>query len=247
MKVIVKPLNRNAWSGIIQYKNCHTSLAPYFTRTGRLYTGLSEEDEKRLGEKLRLELNPSSPFWLTFHIKMSGKDLVLSTDDPYDELRYLFLKSHKRVANGLADKKATANFVIINEEEEAIESNKLSQIKRKAIKEFDKLTVSEMRRCLRLYGHKAEDLSNESVEFKLNTLVEEDPSRFLTTWVMNTNKDTEFLIQEAVSKNVIRKSKNIYKYGTDIIGHGLEDAISFMDSPENQDLKLAISNETKAK
>jgi hypothetical protein len=247
MKVIVKPLNRNAWSGIIQYKNCHTSLAPYFTRTGRLYTGLSEEDEKRLGEKLRLELNPSSPFWITFHIKMSGKDLILDTDDSYDELRYLFLKSHKRVANGLSDRKATANFVIINEEEEAVESNKIGQVKRKALKEFDKLTVSEMRKCLRLYGHKADDLSNETVEFKLSTLVEEDPDRFLETWVLNTNKDTEFLIQEAIAKNVIRKTKNVYKYGTDIIGHGIDETILFIDSPENQDLKLAITNETKAK
>jgi hypothetical protein len=247
MKVVVKPLNRNAWSGIIQYKNCNTSLAPYFTRTGRLYTGLSEDDEKRLGEKLRLELNPSSAFWITFHIKMSGKDLILDTSDPYEELKYLFLKSHKRVANGMLDKKATANFIIINEEEEALESNKLSQTKRRALKEMDKMTISEMRKCLRLYGHKADDLSNDVVEFKLSDLVEQDPNRFLITWVTNTNKDTEFLIQEAVSKNVLRKTKNVYKYGTDIIGHGLEDAISFLDASENQDLKLAITNETKAK
>jgi hypothetical protein len=247
MKVVVKYLSTNAWSGIRQYKNCNVSLASYFTRTGRLYTGLTEEDEKRLGEKLRLDLSPSSIFWITFHIKMGGKDLILETDDPYDEMRYLFLKNHKRVANGMLDKKATANFIIINEQEEAVESNKLGQIKRKALKEFDKMTVSEMRKCLRLYGHKAEDLSNETVEFKLSALVEEDPNKFLSTWVLNTNKDTEFLIQEAISKNVIRKTKNVYKYGTDIIGHGLEDAIIFIDSPENQDLKLAITNETKAK
>jgi hypothetical protein len=247
MKVVVKYLNTNAWSGIRQYKNCSTSLAPYFTRTGRLYTGLTDEDEKRLGEKLRLDLSASSPFWVTFHIKLTGNDLILETDDPYDELRYMFLKGHKRVANGMLDKKATANFIIINEQEEAVESNKLSQIKRKAMKEFDKMTVSEMRKCLRLYGHKADDLSNDTVEFKLSMLVEEDPNRFLSTWVLNTNKDTEFLIQEAISKNVIRKTKNVYKYGTDIIGHGLEDAIAYIDSSEQADLKLAITNETKAK
>ncbi len=247
MKVVIKPLNRNAWSGIVHYKNCHTTLAPYFTRTGRLYTGLTEEDEVRLSEKLRMELDASSPFWLTFHIKMTDKDLILDTSDPYDELKYLFLKSHKRVANGMNDKKATANYIIINEEEEAVEANKIGQLKRKALKEFDKMTISEMRKCLRLYGHKADDLSNENAEFKLSTLVEEDPGRFLATWVMNTNKDTEFLVQEAISKNVIRKSKNVYKYGTDIIGHGMDEVISYIDSPTNQDLKLAIMNEIKAK
>jgi hypothetical protein len=247
MKVVVKYLNTNAWSGIRQYKNCNTSLASYFTRTGRLYTGLTEEDEERLGKRLRIDLSSNSPFWITFHIKMNGKDLILETEDPYDELRYLFLKNHKRVANGMLDKKATANFIIINEEEEAVESNKLGQTKRKALKEFDKMTVSEMRKCLRLYGHRADDMSNETVEFKLSTLVEEDPTKFLATWVMNTNKDTEFLIQEAISKNVIRKTKNVYKYGTDVIGHGLEETVAYIDSPEQADLKLAITNETKAK
>lgn len=247
MKVVIKALNKNPWSGVIQYRNCHTSLGPYLTRSGRNYTGLTPEDEERLGKKLRMDLSSSSIFWDTFHVKMSDKDLILDTEDPYDELRYLFLKGHKRVANGLADKKATANYVIINEVEEAKELNKYNKQKRKALKEFDKLSFNDMRKCLRLYGHKSDTLDNEIVEQKLGELVDNDPIKFLTMWVENDSRETEFLIGDAVAKNVIRKNKNIYKYGTEIVGHNLAEAVTYLDDQQNQDIRLAIMNEIKVK
>lgn len=247
MKVVVKPLNKNPWSGVIQYKDCTTSLGPYFTRSGRIYTGLSVEDEKRLGEILRIDLSPVSVFWKTFQIKMTSKDLILDTEDPYEELKYLFLKSHKRVANGMADKKATANYVIINEVEEAKELNKYNKQKRKAFKEFDKLSVGDMRKCLRLYGYNAEEMDNELAEQKLSTLVDEDPHRFLMKWVENDTKEIEFLIETAIAKNVVRKNKNIYKYGTEVLGTNLEAAVDFLNNNANQEIKLAIINETKVK
>lgn len=247
MKVIVKALNNNPWSGVIQYKDCTTSLGPYYTRTGRIYTGLTKKDEERLGEKLSMDLAPTSVFWSTFHIKMTGEDLLLDTEDAYDELRYLFLRGHKRVAESLSDKKATANYVIINEVEEAKEINKYNKEKRKAFKEFDKLSSNEMRKCLRLYGHRSEELDNELVEQKLGTLVENDPAKFLEKWVNNEDKEIEFLIGDAVSKNVVRKNKNIYKYGTEVLGHNLEAAIDYLNNNANQELKLAIINETKVK
>jgi len=247
MKVVVRPINRNMWAGVTQYKNCHTTISPYLTRTGRLYTGLTSEDEKRLGEKLRMDLSNLSPFWVTFNIKMGAKDLILDLEDSYDELRYIFLKGHKRVANGLGDRKATANYVIINEEAEAKELNIRSKLKRQALREFDKMSISDMRKCLRILGNNAEVMSNEVVEQKLGDLVETDPTSFLEKWVNNTRKDTEYLIQEAVAKNVLRKNKNIYKYGTDVVGHNLDEVVSFIEKPENQDIKFAITKETTSK
>jgi hypothetical protein len=247
MEITLKTLNTNPWSGVKQYKHCSTYIAPYLTRSGGLYTGLTKDDEVRLGETLRLDLSPKSPFWITFHIKMGAKDLVLNTTDPYDELKYLFLKNHKRVAEGLADRKATANYVIVNAENEAKEVNKFSQLKRRALKEFDKMSVGDMRKCLRILGRNAEETSAEIVEQRLNDFIEADPLTFMEKWVDNKNKDTEFLIQEAVSKNVIRKNKNVYKYGTDIIGHNLESAVDYINNSANQDLKFAITQETNAK
>src|SRR4030042_1685358 len=151
------------------------------------------------------------------------------------------------VHNGLSDRNPYADYVLINKETEALESNKFNQIKRKVMKEFDKLSLTDMRKALRLYGTRADNLSSELVESRLFDLVDRDPAKFIEIWVDNSNRETDYLIQEAIAKNVIRKNKSEYKYGTDIIGHTLSDAILYLDSPENRDLKAIIINEVNSK
>jgi hypothetical protein len=137
--------------------------------------------------------------------------------------------------------------VIINKESEAQEANKFNQIKRKAIREFDKLSAVQKQKALRLYGHKSDNISAELIENKLYDLVEREPAKFLSLWVDNDKRETEFLLQEAVAKNVIRRNKSEYKYGTDTIGHTKDDAIIYLDSPENRDLKAIITGEVNSK
>jgi len=253
MEVILRPLRKDKWAGVFKYRNCSDYLGSYWTRSGSIYTGLTEEDgvSKETVEKLEKavgqSLHPASEFWKNFTIRITNKETYFHTEDPWDELRYLFLKSHKRVANGLSDHKPTANYVLINKEVEALVSNKASQIKRKAMKEFDKLSLVDMRKVLRLYGHKSDNLSAELVESTLFDIVERDPEKFFDKWVTNSTRETDYLIHEAIAKNVIRKNKSEYKYGTDIIGHTLEDAITYLDSPTNRDLKAIITNEVNGK
>lgn len=253
MEVILRPLIRSNWAGVFKYKNCKDYISSYFTRSGLLYTGLRPEDGvdeatvTRLEKALDKDLRGSSEYWRDFFIIIGNKDEIIDTSDPVGELKYLFLKNHKRVANGIMDNKPTANYILVNKEAEAEVMNKQSRGKRKAMREFDKLSLTDMRKILRLYGHRSDNLSNELVENKLFELVERDPNKFFDKWVDNSKRETEFLIQEAIGKAVIRKNKSEYKYGTDTIGHTLEDAISYLDSPENRDLKLIISNEVTVK
>jgi hypothetical protein len=250
MEVILRPLKRNAWAGVKNYKNCFDNIGTYFTRSNQFYTGLTKEDAERLEIALQKEprsLVPSSEFWNTFYVKMGNKDLILNTEFPMDELKYLFLLGHKRVANGYSDNKPTADYVLINKESEAQQSNKFNQLKRKANKEFDKLSTADMKKALRLFGHRSDNLSAELVEAKLFELVDKEPIKFLDKWVENKKRETEYLIQEAVAKNVIRKNRSEYTYGMDNIGHTLEDTISYLDSPEHRDLKAIIINEVNAK
>ena len=247
MQVILRPITKDPWAGIYKYRGCNEDLAPYFTRTGRIYTGLTESDEQRLGEKLHLDLHSGSDFWKTFYVRTSGKDVFLNLEDPLDELKYLFLKNNKFVKNGISEFKATANFVLINQEAEAKEANAFGRIKRKAYAEMGKLSTQEMRQALRLFGFNAESLDAEVVEQKLADIVEGNPQKFLDNWVNNTSKDTEFLIKTAVAKNILRKNKTVYKYGTDTIGYTLEDAISYLDNPEHQDVKRVIAREIDVK
>jgi hypothetical protein len=247
MEIIVRNVNKQQWSGLYKYRNCATYLGSYYTRSGRLYTGLNDEEAEELGKKLNFDLTSGSKFWETFFIRLDTNDLILRTEDAFDRLRYLFLKSHKRVAASMADNKPGADYILINKETEANEVNKKNKQKRDAIKEFDKMSVNEMRKCLRLYGISSENTSNEVTEQTLYGLVEKDPTKFFEKWVNNDNKTTEFLISDAISKNIMRKNKNVYKYGTDIIGNNLDDAVSYLDNPINNDLRKAIMKEADAK
>ena len=250
MLVVLKHKRKDAWAGIIKYKSCFDYIVPALTRSGNRHTGLTQEDAVRFEKLLAFSegtLAPSSPYWITFAIKITKKELVLDTSIPLDEMQYLFLKNHHRVANGLNDIKAGADYVLIDKDADAQEANRLNKRKREAIKEFDKMSLEDMRKCLRLFGYKADTMSAELVEQKLFENVENQPEKFFSKWVNNKTKNTEFLIEAAIAKNVIRKNKNAYLYGTDIIGTSIDDAISYLDDKKNQDLKMTISNETENK
>jgi hypothetical protein len=240
MKVILRPIGWNKWSGIVKYKNCFEDVGSYYTRSGLLYTGLSKEDEARLTEKLGLDLSQASPFWQTFFIRTSASDIILDTDDAMDELKYLFLKSHKRVKASLMENKAGANFVLINRDEEAKRDNQYAKIEIEAVLGFNKMTPTEQRKCLRIFGHNADAMSNEVAQAKMYEIVKANPQSFIDRWINNPDREEQVLIETAVSKNIIRKDKHMYKYGSDVIGNGLEETIGFLKNPKNQDIKIAL-------
>jgi len=250
MEIIIKHKRKDAWAGVIKYKSCFDYICPALTRSGNMHTGLTQEDADRLEKALNLgpgTLAPYSKYWTSFIVKITNKELVLDTDRPWDELKYLFLKNHHRIAYGLNDMKPGTDYIMVNKDAEAQESNRINKRKRDAIKEFDKMSLDEMRRCLRLFGFKADSMTNELVEAKLFEQVETSPEKFYSKWVNNKTRNTEFLIETAIAKNIIRKNKNAYLYGTDIIGTSLDDAVSYLDDKKNQDLKLTILNELESK
>lgn len=247
MRVILRPLNKNNWSNVQKYRNCNYDVGPYLTRSGGIYTGLTPADEVRLGERLGLDLRQSSDFWKTFFVRTNTKDIFLDTDDAIDELKYLFLRGHKRVKTSLLENKAGADFVIINKDEEAKVSNLANKIKVDAFTAFKTLTATDIRKVLRLYGENADNMSPEIAEERLFGLIEGNPSRFLDKWVNNDSRETEVLLEKAISVNSIRKNLNIYKYGSEIIGRSKEEAIHFLENPTNQDIKRTILIEIDAK
>lgn len=233
----------NTWSPTQLYSGCAFTLRPYMKRNGSLYTGLSKEDVKRLSDALGLDLRPTSSFWDTFSIAIGKEVVALETDDPQDEVKYLFLKSHKLVKQSIAENKAGALFYLHNDEEEADIFNKYNRRKREAIVEFNKLKPSDIKKALRLYGQNANNMSDAVAEDKLFRFVESNPDNFFRIWVDNKNKKTEYLIKEAIAKGIIRKNKNIHYFGTVTLGNTLEDAIAYIDNKENSDIKASIINE----
>lgn len=250
MEVIVRIIKKNPWSGIVKWSSCYDYIASYWTRSGNLYTGLTAADADRLEKEIGYtqgHLAPTSLFWDTFAIKLGAKDLTLNTDRPEDELKYLFLKNHKRVADGLNKITPSTDYLMVNVDAEAKEANKVNKTKREAYKEMDKMSIEDMRKCLRLYGIKSDTMSNELIEAKIAEQIEQSPNTFILKWVNNPDKEMNFVVEEAVAKNIIRKNRTQYFFGTDMIGNGIDDVIAYLKDKKNQDILLAIKQEIKSK
>lgn len=244
MEIKLKAIHKNKWAGINRFPSCTDALGPYLTRSGSVYTGLTRDDEKRLGEILGYDLRKSSSFWNDFRIRIGQEDIVLDLEDPADELKYIFLKNHKRVKKSIHEFNAGADYYLSNPEEEATTFNEVNRMKRRAVKEFDKMKPADIRKALRLYGYNAKGMSDSVCEDRLYTLVENNPKHFFTKWVENKHRATEFLVKEAQAKDVVKKANNTYSFGSITLGHSLEDAISFIDNGENSDIKAEIINAT---
>ena len=250
MEVIVRMTKIDPWTGLITWDNCFDYIQNYLTRSGNRYTGLSREKARELEQKMGFNegyLDPSSTFWDTFAVKVGKKDTIINTNTPEGELQYLFLKGHKRVADGMKNISPSTDYVLINKDDEAVEINKASKIKRDAYKAFDKMTLDDMRKCLRLYGVKSDTLSTEMVEARLSENIEKDPAKFIRIWESNPNKEYNFIIEEAVSKNIIRKNRATYYFGTDVIGNGIDEVIGFLKDKKNSDILRGIMAEINAK
>ena len=139
------------------------------------------------------------------------------------------------------------DYLMFNKDSEAEETNKRNKVKRDAYREMDKMSIEDMRKCLRIYGMKSDTMSNELVEAKLSEQIETAPEKFMLRWVNNKDKEFNFIVEEAISKNIIRKNKAQYYFGTDLIGNGLDDAIAYLKDKKNQDILLAIKGEIKSK
>lgn len=250
MVVELKIKKKNPWAGLIKYRSCFDYIAPYFTRSGSIYTGLTPEDEKYFEKALGYpegHLAKTSEFWTTFCVKVGARTLLLDDSIPRQQMIIKFLTGHKRVATSLDRLDAGKDYLLVNREAEAVEQNKQNKLRRDAVKEFDKLSIEQMRKCLRMYGVRPDDMSNELIESTLFSLVDKNPKKFFYKWVDNKNKETEYLIEEAIAKGVIRKDRTQYYYGSEMFADSLDDAISYLDAKKNQDLKLSIINETQNK
>ena len=250
MVVELKIKKKNPWGSFLKYRNCFDYIAPYYTRSGSIYTGLTPEDEKYFEKALGYEeghLAKTSDFWTTFSVKIGARTLLLDDSIPRQAMMIKFLSGHKRVATSLDKLDAGKDYLLINREAEAIEQNKQNKLRRDAIKEFDNMSLEQMRKCLRLFGMNADRMSNELVESTLFNQVDKNPKKFFEKWVDNKFKETEFLLENAIAKGVIRKDKTHYFYGSDMFADSLQDAIAYLDSKKNQDLKLSIINEVENK
>ena len=252
-KVTLKPIKKNGWlpddhDGSIRYSKCFERLTVQATRgSGVLKTGLTEEDEKRL-EKI-MHMSPGTlskynkDYWTMFRVDVPKEGLTLDLALPEDELKFLVLKAHQRVANSEMERfdSPFAEYIMTSEEQEAKVVNKKSKLKRKAYKVFSAMSTTEMKDVLKVMGKRAgDDSSVDFVESQLDKIVTDDPQAFINTVEDPTFKMRAF-IDDCISSRVLVKSGTKYQLpGGDTVGYTLEQTIEYLQNPDNQEVYLDL-------
>lgn len=240
---LVEKKGNNTFNGFIRYKNTKDYISSYYDSRGVLYTGLSKEDADRLGNDLRRDLGPNSPYWHDYSIVMSDKTLELDTSNSEQELAYLFLTGgHKRIALSPTDPDiGIKDYYIVDDNKEAEVVNAKASIKIKANKLFAGLSTENKKDILALYpGYtNLDSVSPEVVDAKLYGLLESNPARFIEQ-AEDKKRDVKILLKDLVQADILRKNKSSYYYGQDFIGHDEESAITYIDDPARQSLKIDL-------
>lgn len=252
-QVTLKPIKKHGWlpddhDGAIRYSKCFERLTVQAAKgTGVLNTGLSEDDEVRLEAKMHMAPGTLSKYnrdyWADFRIDVPKDGKILNISNPEDEVKYLVLKAHQRVANSEMERFDTpfAEYVMTSDEQEAKVENQKSKLKRKAYKVFSNMSTTEMRDVLKVMGKRAgDDASVDFVESHLDKIVTETPQDFLTTVEDPTFKMRAF-IDDCLSARVLVKSGTKYVLpGGDVVGYTLEQAIEYLQNPDNQEVYLDL-------
>lgn len=241
---------KNSWEGGFKsprFKGAKDILTAFYDKFGSRITGLSKEDEVRLGDIFKVDLNSVAPFWDDYKVIIGSKGLTLNTDKPEDELKYLLLKAHYRVRESVNDmSKPNADYVIVNEEIEADSQLNKADVRIKAYTTFANLTSDQKADILRLYPSytRTDNVSPKVIEAKLLSEMEKDFAKF-NRLTEDANRDMKVFLKDLVSANILTKNRNAYKYGNDVLGHNDETTIEFLNDPENQSLKVSLMKELK--
>lgn len=230
-----------------RFKGGKDSLTAWINKHGQLITGLTEEDEKRLGDILGRDLSKRSDFWHEYCVVITGDELVLYTENPEDELKYLLLKSHYRVQADPTKPNALADYVLYSTIDEAKKTVSTASLKVKAYSLYSKLTMADKRSLLKLYPGFArtnENTLDDIIEANLLKELEKDYGKFIAR-VEDKNRNSKVFVEELVANKILTKNKNMYKYGEDVLGHNLDSTIAHLDDPKNQGLKIALMQELK--
>lgn len=102
------------------------------------------------------------------------------------------------------------DYVLINKDAEAEQANRVNKVKREAYRELDKMSIEDMRKCLRLYGMKSDTMSNELVEAKLTEQVETSPEKFMLNGQKTQIKKLTLLLKRLLLKHYQKESYSIF-------------------------------------
>lgn len=233
------------------YDNCKDKLVPGLDRiSGVIKTGLTEKQERQFEIDLGLEvgdLKKSSNFWSSFFISIPEDGLTLNTENPKEALDHAVLLVDPTVSKSLTDMRtnAKAEYVMTSDSAEAKVSNTVRNSKAKAYAAFAKLTQAETLDALFMLGKDPSAMDFEIAQDRLGDVLDKNPTKFLEVVGDKLFKEKVYFMKlikaGVVTKHGTGTGTNMPLYFEDILlGNGLEEAIDFIKSKENQQIALGI-------
>ena len=248
-KVVLKALERQSWSGFHRFPKCKDTVIASLGRGGYA-TGLTEKEEKHLEKELQMKpgtLGKYSEYWRDYTVILNDKDKTLKLDSPRDFIDYKILMASNRVANSVNNLMdwPKAEYVLYDAEEDAKKDNLKIKEKRKAYKQFNSMTSTEMRNVLKLMGKKSANASDTLIENTLADILDKDPASFNEVMAQPDFKLRVF-VEDLISINALRIRGGHYMFGDSAIGHDLDSALLYLKDPKNQDIVLSLKSKLKA-
>ena len=232
------------------------------TKKGAFVSIFTEEEEEYLEDRLALEkgdLNPnkSDGFYNDIRVSIgkSGKLLDLSQAEDYVEYKVL-LSYENKVSPDIftTPLRKTYNYEMVRESDVTQKATKRLNYNKEAYKILGRIGDSREQLTGAYRVLKNKRVSNESsmewLEAQVGQLIDDDAKRFVEV-LTDPLYESKLFIEQAIDHGAIKRLKGLY-YTTDGIelsqdgeSPTLINAITFLDSVENQDLKLALELKMK--
>jgi len=168
-----------------------------------------------------------------------------------DVLKYVcLLANSNKVVTDLSQKeqKPLAEFLILNDEKEALNSVSRYELKSKVYKAVEGLSSKDFRNILLTLGERVDDLSETQIESKVKVLAEDEPVRMLKLITEVKSEPIKAEFNEMVHFQVLTYKAGYYAVNdtnADILGRNAEDCINFMRDPKNKDLVNLLKRRLK--
>lgn len=246
-QIEIRPVQKQTWHNnkdVEAIKGYHIIEPIWDQATGKLKTGLTEEQEKKYSQKLAEDISSKDyiptdphPFWsFRGKVKLESSPMFFNPEIPLDFVRIQMLKEHPSVANSLKEyeegKFPDATHIIFDEEEEV--TNRASKVQTliNATKKISSMSNKERTDMLWiLSGKNVKGKSADFIEVTLYTEVEKDPSRFLEELqVDKKTRDSKALILECLFRGILRKDA----YGVYFMDEKIGDSVNLLATELNE-------------
>lgn len=232
---------------------------------GQLVNVLTNDEKDFLEEYMGLEPNSLSVYkkernyWSNYKVRLTKDDNVLDLSVPEDYIKYKVLLANKDfIAPSLEDRlmnyKASYDFVIIREEEEARTNRKKYDAKAEAYMMLGKINEDKykLKTIIEIITGKpvASSTKLDILVERAAQLLDSNPKQFVTV-VKDSLLDTKVLINRAIEAGIISNRGGQLYYredNTPLCNDGTPTptvAAAYLNEPKHQELKFVIEKKLK--